>query len=145
MVRDPELYDLPALLDAADLALARNPDNLPKLESLLESPDCGLRYWGMVGCFLLDAKPGQIDALLQDESHEVRIMAAWVLIKTGEKEKGLEGLETLLQENSYAMLTVLNAIDWIGEDARPLRACLPTDEALGNYEQRMKADLSASR
>jgi N-sulfoglucosamine sulfohydrolase len=59
MVRDPKLYDLPALLDAADLALERNPDKLPQLEQLLESPDCGLRYWGIVGCFLdwIEARP----------------------------------------------------------------------------------------
>jgi N-sulfoglucosamine sulfohydrolase len=137
MVRDPKLYDLPALLDAADLALERDPDNLPKLEKHLGSPDCGLRYWGTVGCFLLDAKPARIDALLEDASHEVRIMAAWLLINTGEKEKGFQCLETLLRENGYAMLTAMNVIDWIGEEARPLLEAIPEEAALGEYEKRM--------
>jgi arylsulfatase A-like enzyme len=143
MVRDPKLYDLPALLDAADLALERNPDNLPQLEQLFESPDCGLRYWGVTGCFLLDSKPAQIDALLKDPSHEVRLMAAWLLIRTGEKERGFQALEGVLRENDYAMLTAMNMIDWIGEEARPLLDSLPEEAALGNYEQRMLGVLQA--
>jgi arylsulfatase A-like enzyme len=137
MVRDPKLYDLPALLDAADLALQKNPDNLPQLEQLLESPDCGLRYWGITGCFLLDTQPVQIAALLNDPSHEVRLMAAWLLIRTGEEEQGFQALEGVLRENDYAMLTAMNMIDWIGEEARPLLESLPEEAALGNYEQRM--------
>lgn len=137
MVRDPKLYDLPALLDAADLALERNPDNLPRLEQLIESPDSGLRYWGITGCFLLDAQPAQIAALLKDRSHEVRLMAAWLLIRTGEKEQGFQCLENLLRENDYAMLTAMNMIDWIGEEARLLLKCIPEEAALGNYEKRM--------
>jgi len=39
MVRDPKLYNLPALLDAADLALAKKEDNLPALHKLLDKFD----------------------------------------------------------------------------------------------------------
>jgi N-sulfoglucosamine sulfohydrolase len=137
MVRDPKLYDLPALLDAADLALERNLDNLPGLEKLLESPDCGQRWWATVGCFLLNARPARIDALLEDESHEVRIMAAWLLIKTGDREKGYQCLDNLLRQNDYAMLAAMNVIDWIGEDARPLMEAIPEEAQLGEYEKRM--------
>ncbi len=137
MARDPKLYNLPALLDAADLALKRNVNNLPALENLLRSPDCGLRYWGIVGYFLLNTQPERIAALLKDESHEVRIMAAWLLIKTGEKKKGFQCLETLLRENGYAMLTAMNAVDWIGEEARPLLDAIPDEAVLGDYEKRM--------
>ncbi|MGB0259479.1 MAG: sulfatase family protein, partial [Coraliomargarita sp.] len=49
IARDSSLYNLPALLDAADLALAQDESNIAALEALLESPDAGLRYWGMVG------------------------------------------------------------------------------------------------
>jgi N-sulfoglucosamine sulfohydrolase len=136
MVRDPKRYDLPALLNAADLALERNPDKLPQLEQLLESPDCGLRYWGIVGCFLLDYQPAGFQCL-EDSSQEVRIMAAWLLIKTGEKEKGFQALENLLRENGYAMLTAMNVIDWIGEEARPLLDAIPEEATLGSYEKRM--------
>jgi len=119
MVRNPKLYNLPALLDAADLALEKNPANLPKLKQLLSSPDCGLRYWGIVGCFLLDDPQAGFQCL-EDESHEVRAMAAWLLVKTGNKQKGLQCLENLIKEESYALLKVLNIVDWMGDDARPL-------------------------
>jgi len=139
MVRDPKLYNLPALLNAADLALEENPENLSALEKLISNPDCGLRYWGTVGCFLLNEKKAGVQCL-KDESHEVRAMAAWLLIRTGEKEKGLQCLENLLKENSHASLKVLNIIDWMGDDGKVL---IPVVRSLkvDKYEARMQQTL----
>jgi arylsulfatase A-like enzyme len=150
MVRNPELYHLPALLSAADLALEENPENLAPLRNLLSNPDCGLRYWGIVGCFLLNDQKAGIQCL-DDESHEVRAMAAWLLVNLGEKEKGLQCLENLIQEESYALLKVLNIADWMGADARALlpaiqaitftdkNAVLLQDYAnIQNYQKRMQ-------
>ncbi|MFP4282098.1 MAG: sulfatase, partial [Opitutales bacterium] len=53
MVRDPALYDLPAYLDAADLATAADPRHLPHLLELMNDPDSGLRFWGTTGLLLL--------------------------------------------------------------------------------------------
>jgi hypothetical protein len=127
MVRNPELYDLPALLNAADLALEENPKNLSRLEALLKSSDCGLRYWGVVGCFLLNDKQAGFGCL-NDDSHEVRAMAAWLLICTGEKEKGIACLENLLKTGSYATLTILNMADWMDDNAR--KRLMPAIQAL---------------
>ena len=44
VARDPELYNLPALIDAADLAMETDPNNTAALEALLESKDAGERY-----------------------------------------------------------------------------------------------------
>lgn len=139
MVRDPKLYNLSALLDAADLALEKDPANREALMKLLNNPDSGLRYWGIVGCFLLNDPQAGLKGL-DDDSHEVRAMAAWLLIHTGEKEKGFKCLENLLKTHSYATLMVLNMMDWIGEDAHEL---LPTvkELELENYEERMQAGL----
>ncbi|MGJ8656584.1 MAG: sulfatase family protein [Akkermansiaceae bacterium] len=139
MVRDPELYNLPAYLDAADLALQKDPANKDALLNLLKSSDSGLRYWGMVGCFLINEQSAGFLGL-EDESHEVRAMGAWLLINTNEKTKGYQCLENLLKTNSYATLKVLNIMDWIGEDARAL---LPTLKKLKveNYEERMQLSL----
>ena len=106
------------------------------LHQLLKSPDSGLRYWGMVGCFLLDDQKGGPQGL-PDDAHEVRAMAAWLLIRTDKKEQGFKALDALLKENSYATLKVLNILDWIGEDAQVLR---PTIASLKvkNYEERMQ-------
>ena len=151
MVRDPKLYNLPALIDAADLALEKNPANLSKLWNLLDSPDSGLRYWGIVGCFLLSDQPAGLQALetqadnspalfhcLEDSSHEVRAMAAWLLIRMGEKERGFQTLDTLLKEKSYATLAVLNILDWMGHDAARLSQTLEKLELTDENEQKMQ-------
>lgn len=142
MVRTPKLYNLSALLDAADLALEENKEHLPALGNMLKSPDSGIRYWGMVGGFLLNDQKAGFQGL-EDDSHEVRAMAAWTLLNTGEKEKGFSALEKLLNEKSYASLTVLNMIDWIGPEA--MKRLLPTVQALRpekkSYEERMRDNL----
>jgi hypothetical protein len=108
--------------------------------NMIKDPDSGIRYWGAVGCFLVNAKPDGIHALLEDESHEVRAMVAWLLIKTGEKEQGFQCLSTLLKENSYATLKVLNIIDWMGDDGKVL---MPLVQSLKfeKYEAQMQEDL----
>jgi len=141
LVRDPALYNLPALLDAADLALEKDSANLPQLHTLLKSPDSGVRYWGMVGCFLLDdasvAKVG-----MTDDSHEVRAMAAWLAIKDGSsKTAGLSCLDELLKSKSYATLTVLNILDWMGDDAKPLLDRVSGLPVKKSYDIRMKENL----
>ena len=136
MVRDPKLYNLPALLNAADLALAEDRTKLPELRALLSSSDCGLRYWGIVGCFLLnDVESAEVAH--NDESHEVRAMAAWLLINNEQQAKGLEVLRAMLAEKSYATLKILNIVDWIGADAAPL---LPLIDSLkiDKYEAQMQ-------
>ena len=139
MVRNPKLYNLPALLNAADLALAEDTTKLPELRALLSSSDCGLRYWGIVGCFLLnDVESAQV--VLNDESHEVRAMAAWVLIKNDQQAEGLKVLRAMLVEKSYATLKILNVVDWIGAAAAPL---LPVIDSLklNKYEARVQETL----
>ncbi len=140
MVRDPNLYDLPALLNAADLALQVKPENLASLQSLLKSPDCGLRYWGMIGCFLLNDQEAAVEGL-HDDSDEIRAMAAWLMIRTGEKATGYQCLKELLVHHSYATLTVLNMIDWMGEDGDVLMPTVQSIKMDGDCEC-MQGDLA---
>ncbi|MEI7851939.1 MAG: sulfatase-like hydrolase/transferase, partial [Kiritimatiellales bacterium] len=123
LVRDPKLYNLPAYLEAADVALAKNDANLPKLTGYLSDPDSGLRYWGTCGMVMagkLDtAAMKALKKCLTDESHDVRAMAAWALIKAGDQADGQACLIGMLQQNSYAALRVLNVIDWMGVDTAP--------------------------
>lgn len=115
MVRNPKLYDLPALLDAADLALEQNEKNIDTLRKMLDSEDSGVRYWAMVGCFLLNDEVAGLKSI-KDDSDEVQVMAAWTLIKNGKRESGFACLNNLLEEHSYATLKILNVMEWMGED-----------------------------
>ncbi|MEM6601820.1 MAG: sulfatase [Verrucomicrobiota bacterium] len=138
MVRNPQLYDLPALLDAADLALEQNPSNLPALEQMLAHADSGIRYWAIVGCFLLDHASVAERGML-DDSHEVQAMAAWLAIKAGNQDQGYACLEALIKQQSYAILKVLNIVDWLGADGEKLmhtvRAFPPGDVGRGYPKQ----------
>jgi len=57
----------------------------------------------------------------------VRAMAAWALIKAGNKKDGQDCLIQLLNQESYVTLKVMNIIDWMGVDTTPY---LPAIKAL---------------
>ena len=124
MVRNPRLYPLESYLDAADRALERNRNHLPAFVKGLSDPDSGIRYWAVVGLHLLDdrAVPAvdTLEKALQDESDEVKIMAAWTLVKLGRKATGLRCLRSLLNHGTTAERKLLNVLDWMEEDAVPV-------------------------
>ena len=96
---------------------------------------------GIVGCFLLDDQAaGQ--KCLNDESHEVRAMAAWLLVRTGEKEQGVACFEKLLRAESYAILKLLNIVDWMGDDAKLL---IPALKDLQFTSENIAGDKDAER
>ena len=57
---------------------------------------------------------------LQDKSHEVRIMAAWTLVKLGKKDKGFACLNDLLINGTNVQLLLYNTLDWMGDDGTEL-------------------------
>jgi N-sulfoglucosamine sulfohydrolase len=142
-VRDPKLYNQAAYQGVAALALKEDPANLPALQAQLGDADAGIRYWAVVGCFNLQKKAApDLDLIrkrLDDESHEVRIMAAWILYRGGDKPAAQRCWNELLRDNSYASLTIFNVIDWIGEGTEPyaesMRGCKYSH---GGYVDRMK-------
>jgi hypothetical protein len=48
-------------------------------------------------------------------------MAAWTLIEHGREKEGLSVLRMLMDTDSYALLSVLNMLDWMGEPAQSLQ------------------------
>lgn len=124
MVRNKKLYPLEAYLDAADLALSRDPKNLEAFVKAMSSKDEGLRWWAVVGLHLLDKKAAPAVAVLtkglKDETHEIRMMAAWTLVKIGQPEKGFACLEDLLFNGSQNESMLHNMLDWMDEPALPL-------------------------
>ncbi len=82
---------------------------------------------------------------MQDDSHEVRAMAAWLAINTGNEQHGLACLKKLIEQDSYALLTVLNIIDWmgpVGEQLIPAVEQLKQGKNLPKYIDRMTQYLS---
>lgn len=131
VVRDPALYDVELLLAASRRAMQQDPGQLPALYKDLTHDDAGVRYWATVGCFYLqgeaDLDMDLIRKQLKDASHHVRVMAAWILYRAGDKDSAAECWNDLLSNDSYASLKILNLIDWIGDGTEPyaeaIRSC----------------------
>ena len=145
MVRDPKLHDLPAYLDAADLALAKNPANKARFVEMLASKDSGTRYWGTIGLLMLgkaDATTqASLEGVLRDDCGEVRAIASWVLIQSGNPAKARQTLAGLVQARVPATLIALNAIDWSRDEIAPyvdaIDALANGSQKLTEYELRM--------
>ncbi|MEM9481657.1 MAG: sulfatase-like hydrolase/transferase [Verrucomicrobiota bacterium] len=124
MVRDEKLYPLATYLDAADLALARDKANLNGFVEAMSNEDEGLRWWAVVGIHLLESDAASASSTLKqalkDESHEVRMMAAWTLIKLGHVDEALASLDDLLFNGTENETMLHNVLDWMGEPALPL-------------------------
>ena len=124
MARNKKLYPLEKYLDAADLALERDKANLKMLKQWMSDDDEGMRWWASVGLNLLEKDARGANVILKkaltDESHEVRILSAWTLIKTGQKDQALATLDELLFQGTENEPMLHNVIDWMGEPALPL-------------------------
>lgn len=124
MARNQKLYPLERYLDAADLALERNKANLKTFKRWMSDDDEGMRWWASVGLNLLEKDARGASAILKkaltDESHEVRILSAWTLIKIGQSKQALAVLDELLFQGTENEPMLHNVIDWMGEPALPL-------------------------
>ena len=71
---------------------------------------------------------------------ELFLAGAVCSILLGGAKPSFGGGDQLLKEKSYATLKVLNILDWMGDEVRPL---LPTIQAMkcGSYEERMQLKL----
>lgn len=138
MVRDPKQYDLPAYLDAADLALAAKPENRARLIAMLGNADSALRYWGTVGLLMLGkadaASQEALTKVLDDKCGEVTAMAAWVLIQSGNTDKAQAALAGMIEHHSPATLMALNVLDWAHVDIKPY---VPAIDALANGQEKL--------
>ena len=123
VLRRKDLYDIAAYQPVADMALEGNAGNVTQLAGCLSSNDASIRYWAATGLMMLGSGAAPVEnkllELLDDESHNVRVMAAWTLIKLGKREAADSCIKNMLETNSYAMLEILNCIVWMEHDGKP--------------------------
>lgn len=142
MARDDSVYPLEKLIDAAELAGDRDPQNLPKLVAMLNDDDAGIRYWGASGCLMLGEKAADAQsallAALEDPAPCVRIVAAEAVAAMGHQREAVRVLTAALDaENPRAVLEAINSLDALGEAARPaLPALKRATKHEDNYVQR---------
>lgn len=113
-----EAYPIRRIVDLADAATSRDPQALPELIRALDDPHPIVRYWGAVGCLVLQeqAAPAKerLKALLQDDWADVRVAAAEALGYLDETEAALATLADVIQSgNRYEVLAALNTLEFL--------------------------------
>jgi len=129
LARDPLKYNQKQIMEAADIAIQGNPVLLPKLITMLEHEDAGVRYWAAVGCLILGEKTNpalqKLRSRLDDPAPNVRAVAAEILGKSDSPEKPLGVLKDLLyHSNEKVRLHAINAVDNLDENALPILASI---------------------
>ncbi|MBI3468545.1 MAG: sulfatase-like hydrolase/transferase [Planctomycetes bacterium] len=84
-----DAYPIERIIDLADKASSRDPAHLPDLRTALADPHPVIRYWGAIGCLVLqtDAAPlrNELHGLLRDgptcEWRRQRLWATWTTPK----------------------------------------------------------------
>lgn len=128
--RDDARYPIEAIIDAAGMASLRDPAGLPKLRALMEHEHECMRWWGAMGCVMLREKAAPaaeaILRRLEDPSPLVRVAAAEALCWTEHQQKAVATLADMVSShpNARVRLRALNALDHIGDRARPALAAI---------------------
>jgi arylsulfatase A-like enzyme len=111
-----EAYPLEHIIDFADAATSRDVSALPQLLKAMEDAHPVVRYWGAIGCLVLqkEAAPAKekLLSLLKDEWNDVRIAAAEAVGWLGESETPANVLADVIHHGSlYEVVTAQNALD----------------------------------
>lgn len=123
MAQDPQQYDLPTILDAAEKV---GTAGIQHFIDQLQHPDSGVRFWAVMGLQAMgeDARPAidNLQGRLQDASPSVAISAAETLCKLGAcNQETLDVLKKYLQdERPWLALQAARSTELIEEKARPL-------------------------
>jgi len=124
VARDAARNPVGRLQQAADLANAADPANLPALTKLLDDREPAVRWWGAVGLVALGDKAAgakaRLRAALADSAPNVRVAAAEALCNLGGVDEAMPVLLAALKhETPFIRLRAMNVLDRLGERARP--------------------------
>ena len=156
MAHEDARYPLRQILEAAELASMRGTGDEQRLVRLLSASDPAVRYWGVIGFAVRGREATQrhfseLRRLLDDPNPSVQIAAAELVGQYGNAEDLQRAMDVLLEYGNlekhrlFEALAALNAVDALGERARPFRksiAALPARKKglprrLSNYVPRL--------
>ncbi len=122
-------YPLERVLAAAELASSGKSGVDGQLTKMLADPDSGVRYWGAMG-FLMRKSAAPLKKALADTAPAVRIVAAEGVGLYGSADDLKAAMAVLVPladaaaQGAYLAMQALNAIDTLGEKAKPWRAAI---------------------
>jgi hypothetical protein len=108
--------NLPAIVDAAEIATLGNPENIELLKKFLTDKESAIRYWGATGLLILGEKalPAKAELLeaLNDPSATVVAVAAEALYNSGEKATADNAFVKLMNSGSeMTRCFAMNSVD----------------------------------
>jgi hypothetical protein len=111
-------YPIRRIVRLADLASSGDARSLPGLIRALDDPHPVLRYWGALGCLVLQGQSApakdRLMALLRDDWPDIRVTAAEAVGYLGESEAALDVLDDVIHgDDLHATLAALNAIEFM--------------------------------
>ena len=122
-----DAYPIERIVALAEQASSRDPAALPALRAALDDPHPVIRYWGALGCLVLQERAAsaqdKLTALLADAWGDIRVAAAEALGYLGETDAALTALTAVLDSpEEYEVLAALNALDFLQAAGKvPLR------------------------
>jgi arylsulfatase A-like enzyme len=133
LAMDAEAFPLERILDAADLATRRRPEDAARLQRGLVDADSAVRYWSALGLRLIGAGAvrgavAPLRSMLADREPAPRVAAADGLARYGEPEQRREALAALAatadyrRDGNHAAMLALDVIVALGAIAEPIRA-----------------------
>ncbi len=139
MLRDTERYPMERIFAVAELAASRSFHALPMLKAGLKDPDPAIRYWSALGILIrgeraFDATESQIRRSLEDDSPAVQVVAAEILATFGDSDDRQPALQRLVelarpdQKGAYVAIEALNAVENLGDIAKPIESDLLANE-----------------
>jgi len=125
MAQNPDLYDLPRILAAAE-TVGDDGISISELTGMLQDKDSGVRFWAATALLAMGEKAASaLDTAkiaLADESPSVQNVAAEILCKLGHCEQALATLAANLQDSQrpWVVLHAARCLANIEEKAIPL-------------------------
>lgn len=111
-------YPIERIVDIADKATSRDVRFLGQLQSAMRDAHPVIRYWGTLGCLILQKKSApaktRLQELLRDEWPDIRVVAAEALGYHGEAESAVAVLaEIVNSKQGYEALAALNTLEYM--------------------------------
>ena len=142
--------NLQEIMDAAEIATLGKVEHIEKLEAYLKNEESAVRYWGATGLLILGEKASvaveSLKAATNDESANVKAMAAEALYNLGEKEMARKALVSVLEtSNEFGRCHALNVIDCIDEKSPEMIAGVIDMIKRAESTTRNKYDMRAAK
>ena len=119
-----DAYDLPRIIETAELATDFDADHLPELQQRSTDPDAAVRFWATTGFLVLGeaARPAidNLHARLVDDDGDVAAVAAEALVRLGDPSGSAALAKLLDHPNGKVRLRAMNAVYELGEAAAAL-------------------------